>query len=138
MGFKVKKHDTFQPGKNTARVVNKDYKGFVAQLPCLVSKRFGVQVAHLSSKRLAAAHFGSAGYRKIDDCFTLPLHKDMHDEQHSMNEMGFWLSHCIDPHLAALSLYAQWTLHGEDCLHDMTRLIMEGHIGNIQPQELVF
>lgn len=89
------------------------YFGFIASLPCAVSLRHGVQVAHV---RFADAWFNKpptgVGIKpRVPYC--LPLTPEMHAEQSNMGEREFWTEYgfnCDCPRLSPLTLC--WTLWG--------------------------
>jgi hypothetical protein len=86
-------------------VKNKAYLGWIHDLPCIVTGAEGVQAAHLSTPNLAWGHLGRGMSQKASDRWVLPLSPEMHDEQHSMNEMEFWRKKEINPYPCALALY---------------------------------
>ncbi|CAJ1391692.1 unnamed protein product [Effrenium voratum] len=91
--------------KDTAPVKERDYLGFIAELPCIIQRTHPVEVAHLSFAEPAYGHFGRGKARKASDRWCLPLDARLHAAQHSGSEIQFWARHGIDPHLACLVLY---------------------------------
>ena len=91
-----------------------DYLDFIRSLPCAVSGRRPVEAAHLSTANPPMGHYGRGKGTKAPDRWALPLHPDLHREQHQGNELGFWARHGVDPHTLALSLFGVWSDHGED------------------------
>lgn len=115
------------PGKKTVK--DKDYLGFIAKLPCIVSKQRPVQVAHLSFANAAFAHYGRGKGTKANDRWTLPLSVALHAEQHQGNEREFWLRHKVNPHLACVILYGIFNEGGDDAVSQATAIIMAGEFG---------
>lgn len=71
----------------------KDYFAFIASMPCAVTGRYGVQVAHFRS---TDSYFhkpitGTGIKPRVP--YVLPLTPAMHDEQEGMNEWEFWIRH---------------------------------------------
>lgn len=60
---------------------------------------------HLKAGLLFYGKRDTGGGEKASDKWTLPGCRRHHDEQHDMDEMEFWRSHGIDPHLLALILW---------------------------------
>jgi hypothetical protein len=94
-------HQNTKP--NRGRVIDKAYKGFIAQLPCIATlarekrEAYGVHVAHV---RHSYPHpgWGNPGLqRKPDDWRTLPLLPAEHAAQHAMNEGLFYAQIGIYP-----------------------------------------
>src|SRR6185436_8408121 len=83
---------------------------FVSELPCLVRKQFGVQVAHIrfADPRVDKTNPGLGV--KPHDYWVVPLHPEEHAKQHSMNERKYWERVGIDPILYALRL---WSVTGD-------------------------
>lgn len=98
-----------KPRKQARAVKDSSHRKFVSGLPCIVSGVEGrTQVAHL---RFASAEYGkpiTGGSTKADDCWTLPLSVEMHDEQHRAgDELAWWQSKGIaDPLRLCLRLYS--------------------------------
>lgn len=113
-------------GKATAPVKSKDYLSWLHSLPCIVSHVAPIQAAHLSTPNETYGHLGRAKGRKASDCWALPLSKELHDKQHDGNEMRFWRSHRIDPHIAALVLHNIYSTQGDDGTELAQRMILEG------------
>lgn len=87
------------------RKQDKAYLEWLRMLPCVISARRPVEAAHI---RYAAPEYGkreTGGAEKADDRFALPLHPDLHREQHSMNEREFWQRSGIDPIPLCLALH---------------------------------
>lgn len=85
------------------RIKDLAHLDFIRQLGCVVCGG-PAEAAHV---RFASAKYGThTGMgRKPDDCFTAPLCREHHTEQHRGSEAAFWHRLGIDPHAMALSLY---------------------------------
>jgi hypothetical protein len=83
------------------------YLAWVRLQPCLVCGRRGPSdAAHI---RAAAPQYGkryTGKGEKPDDCWTLPLCRQHHEDQHRTNELGWWAGKGIDPFATAMALYA--------------------------------
>lgn len=97
--------------ERTPRVKNRSHLDFIKALPCICCLAGGKVVQaddpmHLSS---ASHEHGkpdeTGGSRKSDDRWALPGCRRHHEQQHARNEMKFWRSYGIDPHLLALVLW---------------------------------
>lgn len=101
----------------------KTYLSWLHSLPCIVSGRSPVEAAHVSFANPAFAAPGRGKSQKVSDRWALPLHPDLHREQHTMNEQEFWRSKGINPHLAGVVLYGLWSERKDDGLASAERLI---------------
>ena len=106
------------------RVKDADHLAWIRTLPCIVSgRRQGIEAAHIrySDQRFAKRQVGIG--EKPDDCWTVPLHHEMHrtgsDAQHSSNERAWWRARGIDPVVVAAALYS---VSGDDMA---ARLILQ-------------
>lgn len=103
--------------------------------------RYPVEAAHLSLASQGHGHEGRGKSQKASDRWVLPLHPDLHREQHSMNEAAFWRSRRIDPHLACLILYGIYNEHRRDvdrAVEIASKAItthMQGVIRHADPEE---
>ena len=77
---------------------------FVRSLPCCICGRPDVQAAHIRTASLEHGKRGLGMQEKASDCWTVPLCRFHHAEQHSMNEMGFWKRYGKDPFMLAITL----------------------------------
>ena len=71
---------------------------FIRDLPCLISGRRPVDAAHIryGDTQYGKAHAGAA--EKPSDQWCVPLHHDIHMQQHANgNEASWWESQGIDP-----------------------------------------
>jgi len=90
------------------RVKNDRHLKFVRGLPCLIcATNMGVDAAHIrySDHRVDKRSVGIG--EKPDDIWTVPLCREHHTQQHSMNEREFWRVFGIDPVFYALAIYAR-------------------------------
>lgn len=106
-------HNPLQASK--APVKEKDYLSFIHKLPCIITGIYGIEAAHLSTHSKKYGHTGRGGARKASDRWVLPLTKQWHDKQHSMNEMAFWQQNNINPHVLCLALHGVFKEYG-DCI----------------------
>lgn len=95
---------------------NRDYLSFIHELPCCVTGVRTVEAAHLSSADTTYGHYGRAKSTKASDRWALPLSPEQHRRQHAGNEMAYWRSVGIDPHLLALIIWGLWSELGEDAV----------------------
>lgn len=89
------------------RIIDDAWLALVRLMPCLVCGYPRSDPAHLrtGSRKYGKRQCGMA--EKPDDCWVLPLCRTHHSEQHSRNEMDWWISKGItDPHGLAKALYA--------------------------------
>lgn len=93
---------------------SKDYLAFLHTLPCVVTGVHTVEAAHLSSMALEYGHYGRAKSSKAHDRWALPLSPVQHAKQHSGNEMEYWRSVGINPHVLALTIWGLWSDMGFD------------------------
>jgi hypothetical protein len=98
--------------RKRSRALARDHLKFVRNLPCLISgERKNVDAAHV---RYVDHRFGkrmTGGSEKPDDKWTVPLRRDLHEEQHGGNERAFWQRHGVDPVAVAAAL---WAVSGDD------------------------
>lgn len=93
-------------GKKRPRQTDDKHLAWLRTLPCVVSRKRPVEAAHI--------RFGDPIYgkretgmgEKPDDRWCLPLHPDMHREQHAAgDERAWWQAKGLDPCQIALALY---------------------------------
>jgi len=77
----------------------KHRKWISANHSCLICKNPEVQVAHI--RHLPK---GNVGLALKNDAFCVPLCCNHHTEQHTMNEIKFWLKYKINPIVIAIKL----------------------------------
>jgi putative HNHc nuclease len=92
---------------------NEKHLRFVRERCCIICGSSPCDAAHIkmADARIAKPLSSNIGM-KADDCFTLPLCRRHHEEQHSMPERKFWDQYHIDAVLLALMLYS-FTGYGE-------------------------
>ncbi|GAB4351332.1 MAG: DUF968 domain-containing protein [Oricola sp.] len=126
-GFRIPyPNEQFSAGKKTAPVKRDSYKRWIATLPCVITKSYGVQVAHLSFSRPELGHLGRGKQTKASDRWVLPLAVALHEEQHAGSEREFWRRYGIDPHIACLVLFGIWSDYGRDATEHAERIIKGG------------
>ncbi|MBN9317983.1 MAG: DUF968 domain-containing protein [Devosia sp.] len=79
---------------------------FIRQLPCLLTGRSPVEACHIRYADLEKGKQHTGKGERPDDEYVVPLHPDLHREQHSMNERSFWQKQGVDPVKVAKLLYA--------------------------------
>lgn len=97
-------------GKKRPREHDRDHLAWLGTLPCIITGRRPVHVAHI---RYADPIYGKPGTgigEKPSDKWCVPLlhslHLDGPEAQHGQNEKMFWLRHGLDPLRIALALHA--------------------------------
>lgn len=75
-------------------------------LPCLVTGAYGVDPAHIRYGDPKYFKRAAGGGEKPDDKWAVPMCREQHNLQHSMNEQDYWRSVGIDPLAVALQLWA--------------------------------
>lgn len=105
-------------GQREPRVVDSDYKGWVARLPCVACfvlfglAKLGVHVAHVSMADAAAGWRGAGGAEKAHDFRTVPLcpghHQNFPNAQHKIGEPRFWALCRINPTELCAALVAAY------------------------------
>lgn len=112
MAMQLRKPPTafsLQPtGKMSKRVEKPAYLDFIRSLPCLVTRKEGVEAAHVSYAEPRAGKLGRGKASKESDCWAVPLCPEEHRKQHSMNEREYWASVGIDPVPIAAFLHAAY------------------------------
>lgn len=113
MAFEIRKTE-FQPVPKRKPQKSKDYLSFLHQLPCVVTGVRVVEAAHLSSAALQYGHYGRGKGSKAPDRWALPLSPEQHRRQHAGNEMAYWRSVGINPHILALTIWGLFSEMGDD------------------------
>jgi len=112
MAFRLPRHSeafSRQPtGKASKRVENPAYLDWIRTLPSIVSRREGVEAAHVSYAVPAYGKLGRGKGAKESDQWAVPLTPDEHREQHRVGEKAYWASVGIDPCIIAALLYAAY------------------------------
>lgn len=92
------------------RIKSERHLAFIRTLPCLVTGQFGVDAAHIRFGDLGVGKRKSGIAEKPDDKWAVPLCRNEHTKQHSMNEREYWASIGIDPIQVAIKL---WGVSGD-------------------------
>jgi hypothetical protein len=97
-----------KPRPRRPRIERGDHLAFIRQLPCVICGARPVDAAHLRSANSRVGKRAVGAGEKPNDVWVTPLCRLWHhSEQHSMNELTFWLVHGItNPFQLALALYA--------------------------------
>lgn len=95
-------------GKSSKRVKDGDYLDFIRSLPCLVTRKEGVEAAHVSYAVPEYGKLGRGKGTKESDRWAVPLSPDEHRKQHTGDEREYWRSVGIDPCITAALLYAAY------------------------------
>jgi hypothetical protein len=84
------------------------YLAYVRTLPCMICQRPGPNdPAHLRTGARQYNKPPTGMGEKPSDCWTLPLCRTHHDDQHRNNELAWWARHGFhDPFAVAVTLYA--------------------------------
>jgi hypothetical protein len=100
-------HDLRSRSKRPRQEMREHLK-FIRGLPCLLcGTRKDVQAAHIRAASPAYGKRSTGMAEKSNDCWTLPLCREHHSDQHWMRELEFWASYNInDPFAVALGLFA--------------------------------
>ena len=110
MAFAVPKRgfDLQPTGKSSKRVEKPSYLDFIRSLPCIVTRREGVEAAHISYSDPERGKVGRGKASKESDCWAIPLSPEEHRRQHSMDEREYWRSVGIDPVPIAAFIHAAY------------------------------
>lgn len=125
MAMEIRKSGTaFNIPKRKAIQI-KPYSDFLHTLPCVVTFREGVEVAHVSAASPQHGHWGRGKSQKASSRFSLPLCPDEHRKQHAFRggEMAYWKSVGIDPHGLCLALSGYWFESGDDAYEGCLAII---------------
>ncbi len=98
---------------------DREHRKLVALLPCCITGRLPPNDGHHLKSGPAAKERGTG--MKATDRWLVPLSRETHDEVERIsarNELGWFLSHNIDPHELARAL---WNARGD--LAQMTRIV---------------
>jgi len=91
------------------REKDKKHLRYIASLPCCICGGIDVDAAHI---RASPVHIDgkrqTGGGEKPSDCWTVPLCRAHHTEQHDAgDELKWWASKGVDPFMLALTLRAK-------------------------------
>lgn len=111
MGFQILRPATAfsnapAKGQKRPRVQIEAHLRWLRSLPCLITGKRPVEACHI---RYADPRYGkrdTGGQEKPHDFFVVPMHPDLHREQHEAGERAFWDKYNIDPCQVALALYS--------------------------------
>jgi hypothetical protein len=93
-------------GKATKSFKDDGHLAFIRKLPSPISGAFGCDPAHISAGSPIHNKKRTGGSQKASDCWTVPLTRAEHDEQHAHgDELGWWKLQGIDPFELAIKLY---------------------------------
>jgi hypothetical protein len=97
------------PEQRAPRIIDKDHKGFIAKLPCLITGANRVEVAHIRYGEPDLGKPSTGMQQKPSDKWTVPLAPHVHREgpeaQHGSGERDWWTSKGVDPLKVAEALY---------------------------------
>ena len=97
-------------GKKRPREKDKDHLAWLSTLPCVITGKRPVHVAHVRYADPVYAKPQTGIAEKPSDKWCVPLLATLHNEgpeaQHGMNERLFWARHGLDPLRIALALYS--------------------------------
>jgi hypothetical protein len=116
MGFRIA-HREVAPKARPQK--DPDYLSWLHTLPCIVSGRTPIQAAHVNTAAPEYGHDGRGKGQKAHDCYALPLHWELHDQQGRMNELDFWKAQGINPYASGLVLFAIYSRHKDK--HEATQ-----------------
>lgn len=127
MAFGIASHvGRAQPNPKRKAAKDKDYLAFLHKLPCVFTRKFGVDAAHLSAASPKHGHYGRGKGSKASDRWCLPLDHDLHMKSHNWpgGEMRFWEEHFVnDPHGLCLAIYGLWQEAGDDAVDQCIAII---------------
>lgn len=92
--------------KATSSFKDEAHLAFIRKLPSVISGAYGCDACHIRAGSPQNNKKRTGGAQKPSDCWTLPLTREEHVEQHSANELAFWRRHGIDPFQLAIDLYS--------------------------------
>ena len=104
-------------------VESRTYLEWLHGLPCVITKGYPVDAAHVSFEANEWCAFGRGKGQKVSDRWALPLRRDKHREQHGMGERAFWDKHGINPHYVGCVLWGLWNERGEEATEFAVRFI---------------
>jgi hypothetical protein len=88
------------------RIEDPAYLAHVRTLPCLICGSPWTEAAHIRAASLPHGKRYTGKAEKPSDCWAVPLCSHHHREQHSTNELAWWVSYGLDPFVIAIELYA--------------------------------
>jgi len=84
---------------------------FIRTLPCLLTWRSPVEACHIRYGDMQWGKRPTGAGEKPSDVYVVPLHPDLHREQHDMNERLFWMKRGVDPIPLAMAF---WVNSGDE------------------------
>jgi len=110
MAFAVNRHpEAFsldKSSKSTSSFRDEAHLAFIRKLPSVISGAFGCDACHIRAGSPQHNKKRTGGAQKPSDCWTLPMTREEHQAQHSVEELAFWRRHGIDPFQLAIDLYS--------------------------------
>lgn len=95
-------------------VKNRSYMDFIHSLPCVVTGKYGVEAAHLSTSNPVYGHTGRGRSQKAADMWILSLSSAEHRKQHDMRETQYWSEAGINPWRLCSILWMIFSTEGPD------------------------
>lgn len=88
-----------------------DHLAWIRTLPCVVTGQRPAEAAHIRFGFLKYAKRETGMQEKPDDLWVVPLHHDVHMQQHTRGEWKWWQEQGINPLIVAMLL---WINSGDD------------------------
>lgn len=109
MAYAIRKHpEAFaldKSSKSTSSFKDEAHLAFIRKLPSVISGAFGCDACHIRAGSPQYNKKRTGGAQKPSDCWTLPMTREEHVAQHSVDELAFWRAQGIDPFKLADELY---------------------------------
>jgi len=93
-------------GKKDRTFKDEAHLAFIRKLPSPISGQYDCDAAHIRAGSAKHNKKRTGMGQKPSDCWAIPLTREEHREQHSENELEWWLLKGIDPFELAQELYA--------------------------------
>ncbi len=87
------------------RVEDRKHIAFLHQLYCIICGRPDPDAAHVRAPSPRHNKRLTGKGEKPSDCWTLPLCREHHDEQHRGRELAFWDRYEVDPFATSTALF---------------------------------
>jgi hypothetical protein len=94
-----------RPRFKVPRVEDPKHLIFIRKLPCLITMHFPVDACHIRYGDQAHGKRETGMQEKPSDCWTVPMCREKHAEQHAGSERAFWERYGIDPLEVARELF---------------------------------
>ena len=91
--------------EKTMRERDESYLDYIRSQPCCLCGGIDADAAHIRVGSINDGKRETGMGEKPSDRWAVPLCRRHHREQHSMNEMEFWLSYGIDPFALAMHFH---------------------------------